>query len=197
VKFTDPDGRFNIIPYPIKDMLSQSNSRLFLQGVPLGCGYTSAQKDLYKLINIFNAAIGASNISDYATLAATPTQSFTAAITDVAKTIVGSAIKRAGYAMTALDVGIAVFSDTSYSASNYTKDEISLVGMIAIEQAFTLDLLDALNASGLAASANYYDGTNMIANIKILANSFEPDAVNKIAEMVKSGNPVYKDVLIK
>ena len=209
VCYTDPDGKFSIRYDTDGDLLATYKSFTMMMAIPLGGGLTSDQEKIRKLINIGNAALGFTKLSDYNVFSFSEDPKQVAA--DSAKALIGPSLSLLktmgpkiakvasgiGNVLTVCDFAKALFSTPEMDPKNYTKDAQSLLLMTAIEQSFANDFCKELDKQNIAYSINYTDYSNsFISNISIMGDWAEPmEQLRQVFDAVKNSKPdLYRSV---
>ena len=203
VKYTDPDGKFDVVPYHISNFQVVGPKLQKFTGIPLGGGYLQDQKDLYKVADMLQALIGASSLGEYQTLASLPTSDLKEILIETSKSVVGTIAKSAEKVFSIADLPKALFSTPEAKAQNYTKREKEFLMMVVIEQSFISDLSKKLLEKGFPVQEKKDRNSNFIMNITITSFSeyatsgiSAKDAIIFIANEVKASNELYKNIKI-
>ena len=203
VKYTDPDGKFDVVPYHISNFQVVGPKLQKFTGIPLGGGYLQDQKDLYKVADMLQSLIGASSLGKYQTLASLPTSDLKEILIETSKSVVGTIAKSAEKVFSIADLTKALFSTPEAKAQNYTKEEKEFLMMVGIEQSFISDLSKKLLEKGFPVQEKKDRNSNFIMNITITSFSeyatsgiSAKDAIIFIANEVKASNELYKNIKI-
>ena len=203
VKYTDPDGKFDVVSYHISNFQVVGPKLQKFTGVPLGGGYSQNQKDWFKMADILQASLGISSLGDYQTLASLPSNDLKDTLIEASKTIAGTISSSAGKIISLVDLAKAVFSTPEAKAQNYTQNEKEFLTMVGIEQSFISDLSTKLIEKGFPVQEKKAGNSNFIMNITITSFSeyamggmSAKDAIIFIANEVKASNELYKDIKI-
>ena len=203
VKYTDPDGKFDVVPYRISNFQVVGPKLQKFTGVPLGGGYSQNQKDWFKMADILQASLGISSLGDYQTLASLPSNDLKDTLIEASKTIAGTISSSAGKIISLVDLAKAAFSTPEAKAQNYTQNEKEFLTMVGIEQSFISDLSTKLIEKGFPVQEKKAGNSNFIMNITITSFSeyamggmSAKDAIIFIANEVKASNELYKDIKI-
>ena len=203
VKYEDPDGMFDVLPYHIPNFQVGGPKLQKFTGVPLGGGYSQNQKDWFKIADILQASLGVSSLGDYQTLASLPSNDLKDTLIEVSKAIAGAISSSAGKIISLADLAKALFSTPEAKAQNYTKSEKEFLMMVGIEQSFISDLSTKLIEKGFPVHEKKDGNSNFIMNITITSFTeyttsgiLAKDAILLIADEVKASNELYKDIKI-
>ena len=203
VKYEDPDGMFDVLPYHIPNFQVGGPKLQKFTGVPLGGGYLQNQKDWFKIADILQASLGVSSLGDYQTLASLPSNDLKDTLIEVSKAIAGAISSSAGKIISLADLAKALFSTPEAKAQNYTKSEKEFLMMVGIEQSFISDLSTKLIEKGFPVHEKKDGNSNFIMNITITSFTeyttsgiLAKDAILLIADEVKASNELYKDIKI-
>ena len=203
VKYTDPDGKFDVVSYHISNFQVVGPKLQKFTGVPLGGGYSQNQKDWFKMADILQASLGISSLGDYQTLASLPSNDLKDTLIEASKTIAGTISSSAGKIISLVDLAKAAFSTPEAKAQNYTQNEKEFLTMVGIEQSFISDLSTKLIEKGFPVQEKKAGNSNFIMNITITSFSeyamggmSAKDAIIFIANEVKASNELYKDIKI-
>ena len=171
VKYEDPDGMFDVLPYHIPNFQVGGPKLQKFTGVPLGGGYSQNQKDWFKIADILQASLGVSSLGDYQTLASLPSNDLKDTLIEVSKAIAGAISSSAGKIISLADLAKALFSTPEAKAQNYTKSEKEFLMMVGIEQSFISDLSTKLIEKGFPVHEKKDGNSNFIMiQLQVLLN---------------------------
>ena len=208
MRYTDPDGQFDIKPDFQKDALFYFRSTMQMKCVPLGGGYSDDQQNISRATSsvqaLINVGISFGN-SDILGDLATGVSLFSdpnigSILKTITELIASDAVPALGKALSIKDLAVALFSTPELSATKYwgSEQEIgndqALLTRIGLEQSFAKDLCNKFKENGILYNAET-EG-EFIMNITVWQDSMDYNQIYDIANEVKNSNPIYSSVLI-
>ena len=208
IKYIDPDGKITITSTTMGKTVGCGITTYTL--IPLGGGLSKEQQQVNKIVTGINIGIGLLSFAfggmgaiSYS-IAGAINALENMSIIDGASVATGIAIeilKNASNPLAqaignGLDISNALVPSIVEAAKNnnfnISPSQATEIAKIAIEQSYSKDLISALKKENLISGVTY--GNNgFIMNFKVPDNMFSDD-VKRIAEKVKSDNPIYRDV---